>query len=577
MDVAAEQLSYVIRRLVPFTEHMISVSAFTIMGEGPPTVLHVRTHEQGLKKYTKYKMRVAASTNVGESSLSEENDIFVRTPEDEPESSPQDVEVTDVTASEISLKWLPPEKPNGVIVAYEVLCKNLDTLFMKNTSTTDVILRGLKPYTLYNISVRSYTRVGHGNRLSSLLSVRTSETGLKKYSQYMIEVSASTVEGEGVRSAPLSVLTEEDAPDSPPQDFSVKQLSGVTVKLSWQPPLEPNGIILYYTVYVWDRSSLKTLNVTETSLEVSDLDYNVEYTAYVTASTRFGDGKTRSNIINFRTPEGGQQGFFRTRVVFYESEIHVPCMDTAMNISGFQTEAKLVGLEPVSTYSISISAFTKVGNGNQFSNVVKFTTQESVPDVVQNVQCMATSWQSALVKWDPPKKPNGIITHYTVTVEGNATEVSSQDHGYTCMKLIANTSYAFKIRAATSAGEGDESTCNISTLPETVPSVPTNIAFSNIQSTSATLTWMRPDSIFGYFQNYKITTQLRAQKCGEWESEECVEYQKIQYLYEADLTEETIYGLKKYRWYRFQVAASTNAGYGNASSWISTQTLPGRK
>lgn len=88
---------------------------------------------------------------------------------------------------------------------------------------------------------------------------------------------------------------------------------------------------------------------------------------------------------------------------------------------------------------------------------------------------------------------------------------------------------------------------------------------------------MRPDSIFGYFQNYKITTQLRAQTCREWESEGCVEHQKIQYLYEADLTEETIYGLKKFRWYRFQVAASTNAGYGNASDWISTQTLAGRK
>lgn len=32
---------------MPFTEHMISVSAFTIMGEGPPTVLNVRTSEQG--------------------------------------------------------------------------------------------------------------------------------------------------------------------------------------------------------------------------------------------------------------------------------------------------------------------------------------------------------------------------------------------------------------------------------------------------------------------------------------------------------------------------------------------------
>lgn len=88
---------------------------------------------------------------------------------------------------------------------------------------------------------------------------------------------------------------------------------------------------------------------------------------------------------------------------------------------------------------------------------------------------------------------------------------------------------------------------------------------------------MKPDTILGYFQNYKITTQLRALKCSEWESDECVEHQKVQFLYEANITEETVYGLKKFRWYRFQVAASTNAGYGNASSWISTRTLPGRE
>lgn len=58
----------------------------------------------------------------------------------------------------------------------------------------------------------------------------------------------------------------------------------------------------------------------------------------------------------------------------------MPCNEGSFafqNISGFQTDAKLVGLQPVSTYSISVSAFTKVGNGNQFSNVVKFTTRES--------------------------------------------------------------------------------------------------------------------------------------------------------------------------------------------------------
>lgn len=93
----------------------------------------------------------------------------------EPESSPQSVEVTDVTASEISLKWSPPEKPNGIIVAYEVLYKNIDTLFMKNTSTTSISLRDLKPYTLYNISVRSILFLSTSNsqnkQVTSICSV----------------------------------------------------------------------------------------------------------------------------------------------------------------------------------------------------------------------------------------------------------------------------------------------------------------------------------------------------------------------------------------------------------------------
>lgn len=94
-----------------------------------------------------------------------------------PESSPQEVKVTDVSPSEMRLNWSPPEKPNGIIIAYEVLYQDADALFVKNTSTTNIVLSDLKPYTLYNISVRSYTRLGHGDQSSSFLSVRTSETG----------------------------------------------------------------------------------------------------------------------------------------------------------------------------------------------------------------------------------------------------------------------------------------------------------------------------------------------------------------------------------------------------------------
>lgn len=95
----------------------------------------------------------------------------------EPESPPQDVEVLNVTATEISLKWLPPEKPNGIITHYEVLYGSVNAFGCKNTTTTSLLLNGLKPYTLYNISVRAFTHLGHGNQLSTPLSVRTAETG----------------------------------------------------------------------------------------------------------------------------------------------------------------------------------------------------------------------------------------------------------------------------------------------------------------------------------------------------------------------------------------------------------------
>ncbi|XP_067415990.1 phosphatidylinositol phosphatase PTPRQ isoform X4 [Emydura macquarii macquarii] len=981
--ISTEQLSYAIKGLVPFTEYTISVSAFTIIGEGPPAVLTVITSEQvpssvqniyyknissssillywdppanpngKITHYTIYAMEL--DTRRAFHMTTANNSFFIT----EPGTPPQNVEVLDVTATEIYLRWSPPEQTNGIITHYEVVYNYANDIFIKNTSATSIFLNDMKPYTLYNISVRAFTRLGHGNQSSFPLSVRTSEivpgsapenvtyrnisstevelsffppsvrngiiqkytvylrringtelriinttllainiTGLKKYTKYTVEVSASTSKGEGVCSSPLNILTDEDAPSSPPQSLLVKQLSGVTVKLSWKQPLEPNGIILYYTVYVWNAMSKKSVNVTETSLMFTNLENNNEYKVYVTTSTRFGDGNVKSSIISFRTSEGApsdppknvmyrnltassvmvfwsppqrpngiiqyysvyyknnsgtfMQNFtssdidsgadnkslsavldnlakcsyytmwltadtafgngnktseiihvytdqdipdgpvesltyhnvsstavnvswlppsqpngivfflvslnlwdtqtdsetlslitYNTSVIFDKLEkytdyilkiipatakgaskmhtvkLHIkteedvpesspviktyknlsstsvmlswdpplqpngiiisydlklygperndfcstsnnsiiledllpftlysifvaprtikglgpyatlnfytdesvplaPPQNLAIfnytaysvwlkwrpssqpngvvksysfkilenksqtifyqNVSGSHSDANLVGLEPFSTYFISVSAFTRVGNGNQFSNIVQFTTKETAPDIVQNVQCTATSWQSILVQWDPPSKSNGVITHYIIIFERNSTNVSAYDKVHIFRDLLSNISYQFKIKAATSAGEGKEQICNASTFPEKVPSAPRNVAFSNIQSTSVTLRWRTPGTILGYFQNYRITTQLRSFHCSDWEHNECTEDEKDQYSYETgvdDYIEDTVHELKKFRWYRFKVAASTNAGYGNTLPWISTQTLPG--
>lgn len=47
INLSAKQLSYLVKELQPFTQYSVAVSAFTIIGEGPPAILIARTSEQG--------------------------------------------------------------------------------------------------------------------------------------------------------------------------------------------------------------------------------------------------------------------------------------------------------------------------------------------------------------------------------------------------------------------------------------------------------------------------------------------------------------------------------------------------
>lgn len=66
--------------------------------------------------------------------------------------------------------------------------------------------------------------------------------------------------------------------------------------------------------------SKRSVNVTETSLQFTDLEYNYEYSAYLTASTRFGDGNIKSDTITFRTSEGGK--LMHSMTLSFNSSLH---------------------------------------------------------------------------------------------------------------------------------------------------------------------------------------------------------------------------------------------------------------
>ncbi|KAK1169211.1 hypothetical protein AOXY_G10174 [Acipenser oxyrinchus oxyrinchus] len=814
-NLSAEQMSHVIKTLIPFTEYMFSVAASTDVGEGPSTNISVKTREQvpssvqgvyyqnitsttilvswepptnpngkithftvygmelltkeafhkvtnetsiiisGLKKYTEYKLRIAASTGVGESSLSEEDDIFARTMEDEPESAPQNLTVQHVTASTAVISWLPPEKPNGIITYYKVTYA-VDTDFhTKNSTTTTVMLQNLKPHSVYNISIRAYTKYGHGNQTSSVLKVLTGEdapgsppfnltyesisstkvevswisplhangiilsytieywnashslnissnsttailSNLRKYTQYWVTVSANTKFGNGNQTsdilnvttledvpggsvhnltyqnlssttvnvswfpptspngklfyhvslwspqmaipisevttnktdlliedlqkytgyilkvtpataagfsentiATLYIRTDEDTPETPPVITTYKNLTASSIHLFWSPPDQPNGNILLYNLVIHGPTGTNSSSTSNTSLILSDLLPSTTYNVSINAETSKGPGPSATQLLytDETEPSASPQNLVMVNhtadtvwlrwdpspepngvVQIYSFKIFENNSQTISykNISGLFTDAQLTGFKPHSVYLISVSAFTKAGNGNLFSNSVSFSTNQSVPDAVQNLRCIGTSWQSVLIQWDPPTNSNGIITHYIVQFGEDAQELKPTDHVYTVRGLLANTTYTLRVLAATSAGIGKDQTCFAETLPESVPSAPKDLNITKIQSSSVTLSWTRPDVVPGYLQNYRIVGQLLSVLCNNWNTSGCIENKVVQYVSGTDDSLETsIYSLLKFRQYRFSVAASTNAGYGNSTDWISTNTLPG--
>ncbi|XP_072123613.1 phosphatidylinositol phosphatase PTPRQ isoform X8 [Mobula birostris] len=826
IDLSSEQLSYVVRELVPYTDYIISVSAFTIVGEGPPSSVSLKTKQYvpssvqnvtyknltstsilisweppaapngiithytlyaleegtneafqrivisnnitltGLKKFTKYKMRVTASTSVGESDVSGEDDVFVWTLEDEPETPPENLTFKNITATSAHLSWSTPEKPNGIIIYFEVMYANYTESFVLNSTATSIYLENLKPFSPYNISVQAYTKYGHGDQTSltalllteqgipesapenityifiALLDVlisflppltpngivqyytlylsapNNSEQftahstnlsitirGLSANENYTLKISASTSKGEGIQSQPMYILTGEGVPGSPPQSLTSKQLASTAVLLSWKPPLEPNGVLLHYTVTIWNTTTQLIVNETGTSVLLKDLS-NAEYHAFVTASTKFGDGGMKSNNITFRTSESSNpmgtvsyvnrsstsiqvfwnhpfkpagsiqsyvvhyrniSGYFTQNITDFEQVINGDSVNASVilanltkfshyklwmlacssltdeiqtselidvhteedvpsappqdlmiinytadsvlvswkpspmpngivelygfkiidntngsiyfkNVSGSFQEARLSSFELLHEYFISVSAFTKMGNGDQFSNTVTFKVNESVPDAIHNLQCNATSWQSILIEWDPPLKSDRIVIYNVLIFGNNVQKVLSRNHTYIFTALQSNTTYQLSIAAANSLGQGESKNCTITTLTEAVPSAPRNLEIVGTQSTYVILRWKRPDIIPGHLRFVKINLQLRSASCMDWENKECIEAERIE-SYEIENVNNTmdtiVSELRKFRWYRFRISAGTNAGFSNYSGWISAKTTVG--
>ncbi|KAM8751980.1 phosphatidylinositol phosphatase PTPRQ [Acanthopagrus schlegelii] len=553
MDVLSEELSYLVSDLSPFTDYTFRVTASTIVGEGPAADITEKTREQvpssvlevsyqnisstsilvswvpplnpngrithytvyGLKlhsnqalkwvsnttsiligdldKYTAYKLRVAASTAVGESSLSEEDDIFVFTLEDEPDSPPENLTVDDTSPSTTTLTWSAPEKANGMIQYYEVLYENESYSAMMNTSSNRVTLMNLRPFSYYNISVRAYTRFGHGNQ--------TSDT--------------------------LHLLSGEDVPGSPPYDVAFESVSSSEVNVTWQPPLQPNGVITHYSLELWNSSHYLNLTSPTNHIHITHLRKYAHYRVMVQAHTHVGPGNYSSEPLNITTledaPSTPPQFLHARKLSDYEVELSwQPPMEANSDILYYivrvwneTTEqwqnvtgtSVVLNVDSESRYNASVSSWTRLGDGGLLI-YISFTTTDAEPfDPPQNVTFANVTASSVTLLWQAPTEPNGIITHYSIYYSDNKTvterrvpisdlpAAASPDSAYSyTLTLIGGTNYSLWMTSSTLQGDGGVQSDPLTVfLPEDVPSDSVrNLTAQIFSSTAIIVSWDPP-------------------------------------------------------------------------------------
>uniref|UniRef100_A0A3P8V0V9 Protein tyrosine phosphatase receptor type Q n=1 Tax=Cynoglossus semilaevis TaxID=244447 RepID=A0A3P8V0V9_CYNSE len=569
-DREPTDLSYLVSELNPFTEYTFRVTASTTVGEGPVANVTEKTREQvpssvlqvtyqnisstsiqvnwvpplnpngqithytvyGLKlhnkqplqwmsnttnilitdleKYTGYKLRVAASTAAGESSLSEEDDIFVFTLEDEPDSPPYNLTVLETSPSTVTLTWSAPERANGDIKQYEVLYGNESYSAVLNSSANAATLTGLRPFSYYNVSVRAYTRYGHGNQTSDILYLLSGEDGKfmdvyvcrSPHIKYVVYISFKI----SVRVHHHVFLT----------------ISPSEVNVTWEPPLLPNGVIVHYSLELWNSSHLINLTSPANYIHITHLRKFAQYWATVQAHTRAGPGNS-SDLLNITTLED------------------VP-LDPPQNVSVINMTISSITLrwksptEPrgiVTHYTIYYMTDTTVteqvrqtswqrwlgsgdGSGPGSGRLQFRVHQLPIPSgSVQNLTAAIYSSTTVVVSWDPPLEPNG-QPYYLITLQeaGVPPDISGQgtpaanktikqtttDNVVLFTKLRKYFPYVVTVIPATSAGAAynHTSTLNLRTDEDML------VSTTNLSSSSIAVVWQRPLEANGEITEYTV-------------------------------------------------------------------------
>ncbi|KAF0882889.1 SDK1 protein, partial [Crocuta crocuta] len=388
---------------------------------------------EGLEEWTEYELQMQAFNAIGAGPWSEA--VRGRTRESVPSAAPENVSAEAVSSTQILLTWasVPEQDQNGLILGYKVLfrAKDLDpeprSHVVRGNHTQSALLAGLRKFVLYELQVLAFTRIGNGVPSSPLILERT----------------------------------KDDAP-GPPVRLVFPEVRLTSVRIVWQPPEEPNGIILGYQIaYRLASSSPNTFTTVEVGATVrqftaTELAPESAYIFRLSAKTRQGWGEPLEATVI--TTEKRERPAPPRELLVPQAEVTarslrlqwVPGSDGASPIRYFTVQVRelpegewqtysssisheatacaVERLRPFTSYKLRLKATNDIGDSDFSAETDAVTTLQDVPgEPPSSVSVTPHTTSSVLIQWRPPRDEslNGLLQGYRIYYRELESEASS--------------------------------------------------------------------------------------------------------------------------------------------------------
>ncbi|KAL0969312.1 hypothetical protein UPYG_G00225390 [Umbra pygmaea] len=437
----------------------------------------------GLTPFTRYIVTVTACTLAGctESPRDNGSDGEGRWTFTTPEEAPQAVSRPRAVSSPscLAVSWAPPARPNGLITHY---------LLFHNGQ---LVYRG--PNTHFNIS------------------------GLGVYSHHALVLGACTAVGCS-NSSLVTVLTSQQPPGHM-QPATLTVLDSHTVYIQWSRPLQVNGVLQYYCVYmsVEGEEPMCVYNTSELFEDhtARNLTPGTTYSFAVAACTAGGcsvspcrevqteEGTPEHvpapsvtpvspHVLNVTwTPPGAPNG----EIVSYGVWMNGVLVQNSSSL-WFHVE----NLTPWSLHSFRVHACT--AQGCTLGPLVNARTMEMTPGGPVVLQADAQGAHAVRAKWSQPARPNGNITYTLLYSHTEDDDGIDDEEGVVYSSSLAGswvsvgglqpyTNYSLMVRACNTVGCVNSLPVTVSMMATAPDGVMPPVG-SDATPTSLQVSWLPP-------------------------------------------------------------------------------------